>query len=182
MGNEMSILIISVIVGLLLTAVYYDIRTYRIPNKLILIGIAIGSLCAFLPYKVGGIGITNSLSGFAVGLIILLPLYLARAMGAGDIKLMAMIGIFVGPLPILLIALYTAIAGGILAVIVLLCSGKLNSLIEFLKILLLKFQLTAIAGNSITIPIDQALPRSNSKLPYGVAIAAGTIFYLVTNF
>ncbi|HMU64084.1 MAG TPA: prepilin peptidase [Nitrosomonas sp.] len=177
----MSILIISVIVGLLLIAVYYDIRTYRIPNKLILIGIAIGSFCAFLPYEVGGIGITNSLLGFAVGLIILLPLYLSRAMGAGDIKLMGMIGIFVGPLPMLLIALYTAIAGGILAVIVLLGNGKLNGLVEFFKILLLKFQLSTIAGNPVTIPIDQALPKSNSKLPYGVAIAAGTFFYLSTN-
>lgn len=177
--GELNIL---VLVGLLLVAVYCDIRSFRIPNKLILVGLITGSLLnIILPHEAGGLSFQAALVGFGVGLILFLPLYLIRAMGAGDIKLMGMIGIFVGPLPMLFIALYTAVAGGILAVIVLLCNGKLNGLIEFFKILLLKFQLSTIAGNPVTISIEQAFPKFNSKLPYGVAIAAGTFFYLVTN-
>ncbi len=178
--DQLNILVLA---GLLLVAVYYDIRSFRIPNKLILAGLSTGLLFnVILPHETGGLSFQSALAGFGVGLILFLPLYLIRAMGAGDIKLMGMIGIFVGPLPILLIALYTAIAGGILAIIVLLCNGKLNGLVEFFKILLLKFQLSTIAGNSVTIPIEQMLPKSTSKLPYGVAIAAGTFFYLMTNF
>lgn len=179
----MNTLSIIFLIFLLLIAVISDIRSYRIPNKLILLGIVIGIISSVVFVgEASTIDLTDAVLGFCIGLIIFLPFHIFCAMGAGDVKLIAMIGTFVGPVAILQISFYTVIAGGILAISVLIWNGRLTELINFLKILLLKFQLTAIAGNSITIPIDQALPRSNSKLPYGVAIAAGTMFYLVASF
>ncbi|WP_430229522.1 A24 family peptidase [Nitrosomonas communis] len=163
---------------LLLIAACHDIRQYRIPNALILLGVILGLLLNILvPQYMGGLGFSMSLAGLGVGLVILFPLYLLRAMGAGDIKLMAMIGAFVGPTSMLPITLYILLAGGILALSVVLLRGKLFRLLENLKIMLLMH----FAGSSNTsFSRSRTLPESTGKLPYGVAIAAGTVVYLVT--
>jgi prepilin peptidase CpaA len=169
-------LISGTLVILLLIAAWHDTRHYRIPNLLVFPGAVIGVLLnTFLPQEMGGLGILTSLAGLGVGLVVLLPLYLLRAMGAGDIKLMAMIGAFVDPTDMLNVTLYILLAGGVLAIGVVLLRGKLAKLIDNLKIMLLM----RLAGSSIaSLPASGMLPESAGKLPYGVAIAAGTLVYL----
>jgi prepilin peptidase CpaA len=176
----MHILITGILIILLLIAAWQDIRHYRIPNTLVLPGAIIGLLFnTFLPQEMGGLGILTSLAGLGVGLAVLLPLYLLRAMGAGDIKLMAMIGTFVGPASMLNVTLYILLAGGVLAIGVVLLRGKLAKLIDNLKIMLLM----RLAGSSMaSLPATGMLPESIGKLPYGVAIAAGTLVYLAMGY
>jgi prepilin peptidase CpaA len=172
----MDLLIIGTLIILMLIAAWHDIRHYRIPNALVFPGAVAGVLLhALLPQELGGLGILTSLAGLGVGLAVLLPLYLLRAMGAGDIKLMAMIGAFVGPTDMLNVTLYILLAGGVLTIGVVLLRGKLAKLINNLKIMLLM----RLAGSSIaSLPATGMLPESAGKLPYGVAIAAGTLVYL----
>ncbi|SDY66936.1 prepilin peptidase [Nitrosomonas sp. Nm58] len=169
-------LITGTLLILLLLAALQDIRHYRIPNAVVFPGAITGVLLhTLLPQELSGLGILNALAGLGVGLAVLLPLYLLRAMGAGDIKLMAMIGAFVGPASMLNVTLYILLAGGALAIGVVLWKGKLARLIDNLKIMLLM----RLAGSSIaSLPATGMLPESAGKLPYGVAIAAGTLVYL----
>jgi prepilin peptidase CpaA len=169
-------MIIATLIILLLIAAWHDSRHYRIPNALVFLGAVAGILLhILLPQELGGLGILTALAGLGVGLAVLLPLYLLRAMGAGDIKLMAMIGAFVGPTSMLNVTLYILLAGGVLAIGVILLRGKLAKLIDNLKIMLLM----RLAGStSINLPTTETIDQSAGKLPYGVAIAAGTLVYL----
>src|SRR5471032_315693 len=115
---------------LLALAVWNDLRTRRIPNWLVFSGALLGlTLNAALPAGAGlfiapqgAIGLLWALAGLALGLLLLLPMYMLRALGAGDVKLMAMLGAFVGPLAIAGIVVLTLLAGGVLALLVALCS------------------------------------------------------------
>jgi prepilin peptidase CpaA len=172
----MHILNIAILIGLLLLGVWQDVRHYRIPNVLVFSGAVIGVLLhTLLPQEMGGLGILTSLAGLGVGLAVLLPLYLFRAIGAGDIKLMAMIGAFVGPASMLMITVYILLAGGVLAIGVVLVRGKLSRLLDNFRFMMLM----RLAGStSINLPTMETIDQSAGKLPYGVAIATGTLIYL----
>ncbi|SDY03241.1 prepilin peptidase [Nitrosomonas sp. Nm33] len=174
----MHILNSTILVALLLFSAWHDIRQYRIPNLLVFSGAIIGVLLnSLLPQDMGGLGILTSLAGLGVGLVLLLPLYLLRALGAGDIKLMAMVGAFVGPVNMLITTVYILLAGGILAIVVVLLKGKLPKLIDNFKIMLLM----CLAGSPGMSSLSEKTGLESAvKLPYGVAIAAGTFVYLAT--
>ena len=79
---------------ILVIAVYMDFKCYRINNKLIVIGTCIGSLHNFV--NQGIYGLTCSLLGGIVPIGLLFFFYLSSVLGAGDIKLFAVIGTFGG--------------------------------------------------------------------------------------
>jgi prepilin peptidase CpaA len=163
------------IVLLLLVAIaaVYDIRFRRIPNWLVLTGLALGvGLNTFL---FQWSGVRSSLLGIIFAFCIYFPLYLLRGMGAGDVKLMAAIGAIVGPANWFGIFIVSALLGGIAAAIVLMARGRLaNSLwnIGFLFQRLLSFQAPYAREE-----LDISSPNS-VKLPHGVAIAAGSVIFL----
>src|SRR5689334_24046469 len=100
------------VVALVLTAGVYDFRFRRIPNWLTLSGVLAGFSGNVLLFHMSGL--TTATTGLALAMAIYLPLYLLRAMGAGDVKLMAAIGSIVGPYAWLGICLASAIVGGIM--------------------------------------------------------------------
>ena len=81
----------------------------------------------------------------------MLPLYLLRAMGAGDVKLMAMVGVFVGPLGALSVALLTFVAGGVLALAVAARNGALGRLFWNLKAMLLGSAVNVLSGGGASV-------------------------------
>ncbi|HKQ28099.1 MAG TPA: prepilin peptidase [Burkholderiales bacterium] len=87
-------------------ACWHDARTYRIPNWLIGVGVAVAAV-AHSPGFVA--------AGLCVGLLALLPLYAAGAAGAGDAKLLAVVGAFAGPVDAVGIATFTFVAGALIA-------------------------------------------------------------------
>lgn len=169
---------------LLILAVWHDVRSRRIPNLLVLAGIVIAlALQLALPageglfvMPFGSIGVLWSLAGLGVGLALLLPMYALRALGAGDVKLMAMIGAFVGPATICGIAVCTLVAGGVLAILVSLYLGTLKRMLGNSVHLMLHSMFGALSGQSAAIDAPSA---PSGKLPYAIAIAAGTAPYLV---
>ena len=63
------------------------------------------------------------MAGWIVGLLVFLPLFALRAMGGGDVKLLAAFGAWLGPALVFWVAVYGAIAGGLLALLLVLWRG-----------------------------------------------------------
>ncbi|MGL6213444.1 A24 family peptidase [Billgrantia desiderata] len=95
-------------------AASWDIFQRRIPNTIILAGAAVGFLLQ--GWAAGAGGVLAATYGLVVGLAILLPGYLMGFTGAGDAKLMAAIGTFLGPVGVLQAALISIFVGGIIAI------------------------------------------------------------------
>ncbi|MDR7052193.1 prepilin peptidase CpaA [Duganella sp. 3397] len=174
-----------IVLSLLLAgAVWQDVRSRRIPNVLVLVGLVLAfALQAVLPEgdglflaPFGSIGLLWSLAGVATGLALLLPMYALRALGAGDVKLLAMIGAFVGPGAVIGIAACTLLAGGMLALVVSLYLGTLKRMLGNSMHLVTHSVFGALNGQSAAI---EAPAAPSGKLPYAIAIAAGAAPYLV---
>nr|MBQ8253096.1 prepilin peptidase [Lachnospiraceae bacterium] len=99
---------------LLILAVFFDVRTFRIPNRLILAGYVAGSLYRFF-HPAGQFWIYYPAS--AVGLFFfLIPFYKIRAFGGGDLKLLSVCALFTGWEKAVSVVLYTFLIGGIISV------------------------------------------------------------------
>ena len=159
------------------TAAIKDLESRRIPNLLLLTGV-LGALVLHLlsPQPLAALG--SALGGFALGLAILLPFYLLRGMAAGDVKMMAAVGAFTGPAGALHIVIVAWCAGGVMALAILIVKGRLRLVLSnlwgMLRPMLLRLPRGAAPG-----PGSQS---SAGSIPYGVAIAAGTIVYLVGRY
>jgi prepilin peptidase CpaA len=146
-------------IAMLGAAAWCDARTRRIPNSLVLGGSIAGLGIAMLP---SGIGADNALLGLGIGLAALLPFYLARAMGAGDVKLMAAAGTFVGYPGVIIIILWALLAGGILSL-----AGML-------------YRRPQRAARQVDA--DATNPSTDAwRVPYAVAIAIGTTAYFIVS-
>jgi prepilin peptidase CpaA len=162
------------LMSLLLAAVASDIRARRIPNALVGAGVTAGLLVNGLLPEGGGL--LSSLGGLALGLAVLLPLYLVRAMGAGDVKLMAMVGAFLGHQHILPAVLYVLVAGGVLAIVYGLWRRVLPQALANVREM---FFVAAGGARMRMAPDFGALPRTAARLPYAVAIALGVLAYSI---
>ena len=167
-----------VLVTLLIVAGVIDYRTYRIPNWLTLSGAVFGLLYSALGSNVHQ-GFLWSLGGLGLGLLTMLPMYALRVMGAGDVKLMAMVGTFLGYTGIPLAILCTFIVGGIAALGFALCRGVLGRMLVNIKDIASTAALSVFGGMRPTI--DMETGTSIGRLPYGVSIAVGTIGYVLAN-
>lgn len=174
---------LAILAGLLSIAVWHDVHAHRIPNWLVFSGAALGLLLhtllpsgdGFLAEAYGGIGFGSALTGLGVGLAILLPMYMLRAMGAGDVKLMAMVGAFLGAGHTLGAALFSLLAGGVLAIAVALGAGVFKRMLVNIQTM---FYVNVGRIYLREKPDFGDGPASAGKLPYAVAIGLGTAIYL----
>lgn len=147
-----------------LAATIIDLRSRRIPNQLTaaMAASGIGLAAAGL----SGVSTAASFAGLVAGLVLMMPGHLLGATGAGDVKLMAGAGSILGVHLILNAFLFTAVAGGMLAVVVALQRRRLQA---------------TLAGTGRLIAAPGALPRelrgaaTSSRFAYGPAIALGTV-------
>ena len=139
---------------ILLLAAFLDLLTHKVPNILILPSLLLAFLLAYMN---GGSGLLlNSILGACVGFLVLLYPYSKSLIGAGDVKLMAVVGAFLGPKLVLLAVLYTSVFGGLIVLIYLTYQGLLAQ--SFHRALSLQF--------------------SSTRIPYACAISAGSGFTL----
>lgn len=161
---------------LLVIAAVYDYRTHRIPNWLVVYGSVFGVIYTTAAPPIVHGTVLFPVSGLLVGLFVFLPLYLLRAMGAGDVKLLAMVGTFLGPLATLYAALATIVAGGILSIVWVLAHGRLLRMLKNIGAVLEHAFVGALAGAPTGLRVSPE--ASAGKLPYGIAIGSGTVTYL----
>lgn len=162
------------LIGLVTLAAIIDLRSRRIPNLLIVAGL-IAALLANL-WLHSGAGWTTWGLGMLTGFALFLPLYLMRGMGAGDVKLIAMVGAFLGPSATIRVALITFIVGGVLTLAVAARNGRLRLLLGNLRTMLMGSLIKSTVLHQM--PTIDAAPMSAGKMPYGLAIALGTFIYI----
>ncbi|TAL57052.1 prepilin peptidase [Pandoraea sp.] len=159
------------VLGLVGLAAAWDLHARRIPNWLVLLGLVV-ALAVQWGLRGASAGIGQWLGGLAVGFGLFMPIYLLRGMSAGDVKLMAAVGAFVGPAMALEIVLGTWAIGGVLA---------LGAIVRERAFRASGSSLLAIflSGTSRArwhaAPASAHANASMGTLPYAVAIALGTV-------
>ncbi len=154
-------------VAVSLAACAIDVRTQRIPNRLTF-GAA-GAALLFHAFA-GGAGAAGvSVAGWIMGAVVFAPLFMVGGMGAGDVKLVAALGAWLGPVAALHIALYSAIVGGVMAIVVSLAHGYLRTAVANLRVIAMSWRFGIATVPGLTLA-DARGPR----LTYAIAITVGT--------
>src|SRR5687768_7574306 len=157
------------VVALGAAAAVIDWRTRRIPNALTFGASAVA--VAFAAAHGGVQGGLWSLAGFGVGLLIFFPLFALRALGAGDVKLLAAIGAWLGPSLVGWVAIYGAIAGGVLAIPWLVFRGRFGATLANMWGLLVHWRLSGFKPHPVvTLDNPEAV-----RMPYALPIALGAL-------
>ncbi|QSH40972.1 prepilin peptidase [Lentisphaerota bacterium ZTH] len=152
---------------LFIIAGYTEVKKRRIPNNLTYAALIVGIAGSFI---ISGIpGLKMSLTGAGIAALVMLPFCLLGALGGGDLKLMAAVGAIVGYPLILWVLYYSCMAGGAMAVVYMLWSGK------FLTTLSRAFSI--MLGKRENAVQKQGL-KKEIIIPFGLAIAAGTLWTL----
>jgi prepilin peptidase CpaA len=165
----------AVIIAVALVACVIDLRERRIPNWLTF-GAAIAGVLFQL--GTGGVdGLRTAALGWVVGAAIFFLPFALGGLGAGDIKLLAALGAWIGPMDILWLSVYTGIAGMVLALVVSLASGYLRQALTNVWLLLTHWRVQGLRPLP-ELTIQQA---RGPKLAYGLAIFAGTMVSVWTS-
>jgi prepilin peptidase CpaA len=147
-----------------------DIKTRRIPNYL-----TFGSALAGLGFQLGfhGVtGLTHALLGMGLGFTLLIPFYIRGGLGAGDVKALAGLATWLGPLQTINLFIYMGISGVFLIIIILWWRGLIWSKIRqiwesLVNLVLLYFLLRSY-------PTRDRSPNSSAEgIPYAVTLAMG---------
>jgi len=162
----------AVVVAVSVAACVFDLRTRKIPN-LLTFGAAFAAL-SFGALTQGGSGMLNALGGWAVGCALFLPWFLLGGMGAGDVKLVAALGAWVGPGSAVWLALYAGLAGGPLAIAVSLARGYLRQSFTNLWHLLMFWRIAGVRP----MPSLTLQTANSPRLPYALPIAVGAVMVI----
>lgn len=160
----------AILITVLAGAVYTDLRWRRIPNYLTFPTLGLGLLLSGLNH--GWQGLLLSLAGALLSPCLVSLMHGGRGPGMGDLKLSAAVGSFLGPLLGTVAMLLSMIIGGIVALVWAMHEwgmfghGRINDFVGRLYFL----------GKPPSIPNQEVRP---STIPYGVALAFGTLITLV---
>ena len=161
------------LLAVVVLAAVWDARFRRIPNWISGFGVVLGiGLNAAL-----GRGFVLACKGLLLALGAYLVLYLLRATGAGDVKLMGAVGALAGWQDWVGIFCITAILGGIAGVLTAVFRGRLGKTLSNTGSIL-RALVRGRAPYRIREELDVRSPRA-LRLPHGVIIACGTIGFVV---
>jgi prepilin peptidase CpaA len=160
-----------ILVTLLAVSLYTDIKERKILNI-----VTVPAAGAGLLYNAaaGGLaaGLKVSLGGLLLGMGLLIIPFLMGGIGSGDVKLLGAIGALKGPVFVLYAGLASAIAGGLLAVLLLVYRGTLVQVLKNTAWGFATLKGSFLSGGNLI----------GGSFPYGIAIAAGTVFTLLTGW
>jgi prepilin peptidase CpaA len=163
------------LLGLTGIAAITDGYSRRIPNALVVAGFLVG-LC-LNTWLAGWAGLQQSLLGFGLAVLIYVPLFVLRAMGGGDVKLMAAAGAIVGPRDWFTLFILASLAGGAIALGMLMTRSAFGP--AFGNILHILKELAHFrAPYKSNAALDVASPKALT-MPHGIAIAAGAVALVV---
>jgi prepilin peptidase CpaA len=162
------------LLALIAIAAVSDIRSRRISNWLTFGGmlVGLGTNAALL----GLGGLRTSALGLLVGFGVYFALYLFRAIGAGDVKLMGAVGALVGPSNWWSVFLIASIAGGLFALIAIAVRGRFRHTlwnIGFAFNEVLHLRAPFLASEEMDVGSSRAM-----RLPHAVPIAVASLVLL----
>lgn len=168
----MTMLIPTIVIAVGMVACAFDIRTRRIPNALTFSAALAGLL--FHVVTPGGAGAQFAAGGWVVGLLLLLPYFVLGGMGAGDVKLVAALGAWLGPSHAFWLAIYAGIAGGAVGLIVAIANGYLRTALANVRTMLTYWSLVGVK----TVPGLTLESSSAPRVAYAIPILVGTVVTL----
>ena len=122
-----------------LVAVVFDLRTRRIPNMAdVRRGCGRARLRRSFDGGLPGLGLAAA--GWLAGAALFFPFFALGGMGAGDVKLLAALGAWLGPVESVWLAMFAAMAGGVLGLVVALARGYLRTAFSNLWLMLMHWR------------------------------------------
>ncbi|MBY6037452.1 prepilin peptidase [Fictibacillus nanhaiensis] len=161
----------AILITVLFICVITDVKSRKIYNKVIFPALLIGVLSHMIAS--GWSGLFFSFKGFLLGLGLLLIPYLLGGMGAGDVKLLALIGALKGSLFVFYTAIYMGLIGGVIALFILLFR---KGVITRIKGILYSMGCWKFG---MRLPIFIEKEALTQTYPYGLAIAGGAMVCLL---
>lgn len=162
-------------VGVAGWAGWLDWRTRKIPNSLTVTSLLVGLA---LSAGLGVPGLKLSLEGAGIGLGVLLPFVILRALGAGDWKLMGALGAFLGPQRTIVVLIGTILIAGLMSMVEVIRQRKVLQTLQNLWIVFVAY-CTFHVNNARTITLDNP---GLLKIPFGVAAALSTgLFFVIVS-
>lgn len=155
-------------------AMWKDAVSRRIPNSLVLAGGFVALFLSVMPY---GTGVMSALLGGMIGLLLFGLLYIFRVLGAGDVKLMAAMGVFVGDFGIWMLSLHILMAGGLLAIFWAIWTERWRQVLSNLTVAFFHAGQRWSEGDFLSV---KDIPVSGERMPYALAIGLGTAWHLLT--
>jgi prepilin peptidase CpaA len=157
----------------LIEAAIIDGRSLRVPNWLTFHFLIGGLVFAFM--RGGSPLLLSSLAGAFVGLLTLLPLYSIGGMGAGDVKLMAGLGAWLGPWLTAGAFISTAVAGALMALFMIVYSGAVWRHVAMIQ----SIAREVLSVRNPVLLSQRAAERKPAMLllPYAIPIATGSIAF-----
>ena len=166
---------IVVVVGASLIAAATDLWNFKIYNSLTMPLLISGLI--FNAIFGGWAGVANSAMGFMFGFFILILFYGMGGMGAGDVKLMAGIGAWLGMPLTFYVFIASALAGGVYAIVLLLFQSGLQYTLINMQILWLR--MTSFSRHFLPdTRIETEIKRDDRRkrlIPYASMVALGVI-------
>lgn len=174
---------LALLIPAILYASWIDYAQKRVPNWLNASIAACGLIMQGLffgwyEHGIGGVG--WGLLGLLVGFALLIVPWLMHGMGAGDVKLMAAIGCWLGPWLTFLAFAAGAVLGGVAAIVMILSTGRaVHAYTNFQTIMTKMRRLDTAFGE---YGGARTFGETSQLLPYGVPLTAGTIGILLTYY
>ncbi|MCE7964672.1 prepilin peptidase [Nitrospirales bacterium NOB] len=164
----MAEIVAAALTGVLVTAMWTDLRSSRIPNSLTFPAMVFALIVH--TWFSGGQGLMFSLTGLGAGWALFMVLYVSGSIGAGDVKLMAAVGAFIGPYGAVVSGVLALMVGGVYALGAMYYQwgvvGASRKLVSAMQ------GAVSVGGKAWTL--DLMLPF---RLRYGLAIAGGTLLF-----
>ena len=167
----------GVLIAMLALAAWHDTRSLRIPNLLCASGIVFALIYNTAVPPVPHAGWLWAPAGMLLGFALTVPMYALRLMGAGDVKLIAMTGTFLGSMGVLHALLYSMLAAGLAALLFAASHRVLPRMLGNVRELVRGMMWSAVAAGRPALP--RTPMASVGRLPYAASIALGTTAWLV---
>jgi prepilin peptidase CpaA len=172
-ANSFGLWVLGIV---LLIAMWKDMTQRKIPNALLVVA---GGVALLWSMTAGGVGLSAALLGGVAALLVFLVFYVTGAMGAGDVKLMATVGLFLGQADVLGLCISVLIAGGVQSLIWAIWTSRLREVLRSTW-QSLSNSMFSLAGGAW--PANAEPPPLHGSMPYALAIGVGTFSHLLLKF
>ena len=169
-GMPLKPLLLAGAILLSLIAGWTDWRSRRIPNWLTVPGFAIG--VALSTVLDGWSGLKYSLLGTVLAFGLLLPFWLLKSLGAGDLKFAAALGAYTGPGRLIDILIGSVFVAGVMALALVIYKRRFLETIKNIGHILVSLVTFRLPGSHVTLENSEAL-----TIPKGVALALTVVVY-----